>query len=144
MELRPLLADERAVSPVIAVVLMVAVTVALAAVVGATVLGAGQGVEPSPAPQASFGFDFDESSQEVDVTHRGGDRIEVGENARRVALVSTASSAAVWVDSSGRRIAAGDTYDGYDYGAPEATVRVVWEGEKNDSSATLARQEAPA
>jgi archaeal flagellin N-terminal-like domain len=144
MELRSLLTDERAVSPVIAVILMVAVTVILAAVVGTTVLGAGQGVEPNPAPQASFGFDFNESSQKVDVNHRGGDRIEVGENAQRVAVVSAAGTSETWIDSPGQSISAGETKEDVDYGAPEATVRVVWEGAKNDSSATLAQQQAPA
>jgi len=142
MDLRALLTDERAVSPVIAVILMVAITVVLAAVIGTTVLGVGEEVEP--APQASFGFAFNETNQSVDVNHRGGDRIEVGENAERVGLTSTGGTGETWIDSSGESISAGDTYDGFDYGAPDATVRVVWEGEKNDSSATLAQEEAPA
>ena len=65
--------DERAVSPVIGVILMVAITVILAAVIGTFVLGLGDSVES--APQASFNFDYSQSSDSVTITHRGGDNI---------------------------------------------------------------------
>ena len=51
--------DSRAVLPVIGVILMVAITVILAAVIGTFVLGLGDSVES--APQASFNFDYDDS-----------------------------------------------------------------------------------
>jgi flagellin-like protein len=66
--------DSRAVSPVIGVILMVAITVILAAVIGTFVLGLGDQVES--APQASFDFDYDASSNEVTIRHRGGDNID--------------------------------------------------------------------
>jgi flagellin-like protein len=68
--------DSRAVSPVIGVILMVAITVILAAVIGSFVLGLGQDVDS--APQASFNFDQEADGSGVDVTvqHRGGDNIE--------------------------------------------------------------------
>ena len=69
--------DSRAVSPVIGVILMVAITVILAAVIGSFVLGLGQDVDS--APQASFNFDQEaDGSGGVDVTvqHRGGDSID--------------------------------------------------------------------
>lgn len=53
--------DERAVSPVIGVILMVAITVILAAVIAAFVLDLGQGQTVS----ASAGVDFSESGDEV-------------------------------------------------------------------------------
>ena len=54
MQIKELLTgDERAVSPVIGVILMVAITVILAAVIGTFVLGLGDRVSQS-APQASF------------------------------------------------------------------------------------------
>lgn len=64
--------DSRAVSPVIGVILMVAITVILAAVIGTFVLGLGDSVES--APQASFGFQ--ESGSDVTITHRGGETIQ--------------------------------------------------------------------
>ena len=66
--------DSRAVSPVIGVILMVAITVILAAVIGTFVLGLGDQVES--APHASFSFDLDESSDTLTVSHRGGDTID--------------------------------------------------------------------
>jgi len=68
--------DERAVSPVIGVILMVAITVILAAVIGTFVLGLGDSVDS--APQASFNFDYNNSAGgSVDVAHRGGDTIDL-------------------------------------------------------------------
>jgi flagellin-like protein len=89
MNIRRLFTDEEAVSPVIGVILMVAITVILAAVIGTFVLGLGDQVQ-STSPQASFNFDQstetydggDTTSPEtgveyeaVTVTHDGGDAI---------------------------------------------------------------------
>jgi flagellin-like protein len=71
MKLRQLFDDserERGVSPVIGVILMVAITVILAAVIGTFVLGLGDNV--NSAPQASFTCDGDA------LLHNGGDSIE--------------------------------------------------------------------
>jgi len=74
--------DSRAVSPVIGVILMVAITVILAAVIGTFVLGLGDSVES--APQASFNFDFDSSNDNVTLTHRGGDNINTNNTEVRI------------------------------------------------------------
>ena len=74
--------DSRAVSPVIGVILMVAITVILAAVIGTFVLGLGDSVES--APQASFNFDYDDSTGNVTVTHRGGDTVNANGTEIRV------------------------------------------------------------
>lgn len=55
--------DERAVSPVIGVILMVAITVILAAVIAAFVLDLGQGQQAN----AQAGIDFDEDTSEGEV-----------------------------------------------------------------------------
>ncbi len=57
MKLKQLFEDDDAVSPVIGVILMVAITVILAAVIGTFVLGLGDQVGDT-APQASFSFDY--------------------------------------------------------------------------------------
>ncbi|MFB6301344.1 MAG: type IV pilin [Haloferacaceae archaeon] len=141
MKLRQFLTDDRAVSPVIGVILMVAITVILAAVIGTFVLGLGQNVQSTP--QASFAFDFDASDNEVNVTHTGGDTLEKGENADEVKLVSTAGSAGVWLTGNST-IDAGTTYKNFNYVSGGATVRVVWTGPNGESSATLGSQEAPS
>jgi len=71
---KQLFAEDRGVSPVIGVILMVAITVILAAVIGAFVLGLGDQFSNSP-PQASFEFDF-EDDRNATITHGGGDDIE--------------------------------------------------------------------
>mgnify|MGYP006303273261 CR=1 FL=1 len=79
MYLKGIFADEDAVSPVIGVILMVAITVILAAVIGTFVLGLGDQVQDT-APQASFTFDYTESTtspgDELEVAHDGGDTID--------------------------------------------------------------------
>jgi flagellin-like protein len=70
MQLKNLFADEDAVSPVIGVILMVAITVILAAVIGAFVLGIGGSQDQ--APQASFQWNSDGTA----VLHNGGDALD--------------------------------------------------------------------
>ena len=73
MQLNQLFGDDDAVSPVIGVILMVAITVILAAVIGTFVLGLGDQVSDS-APQASFNYDFANGTA-VSITHDGGDAV---------------------------------------------------------------------
>lgn len=81
MEFKEFFDDEGAVSPVIGVILMVAITVILAAVIGTFVLGLGDQLQ-STTPQASFGFEVGTYEGEnatsytsVTVTHESGDTI---------------------------------------------------------------------
>ena len=75
MDLKKLFTEERAVSPVIGVILMVAITVILAAVIGAFVLGIGG--ETDAAPQASLTLiETPTEDDEFSIEHRGGDRID--------------------------------------------------------------------
>jgi len=60
-------ADDRAVSPVIGVILMVAITVILAAVIGAFVLDLGSGVQENA--QAGANVDFDSTNDQVSITY---------------------------------------------------------------------------
>jgi len=85
MQFKQLFDHDRAVSPVIGVILMVAITVILAAVIGTFVLGLGDQVQ-NDTPRASFGFSTgtvdiaDENSNDVSfttvtITHESGDTI---------------------------------------------------------------------
>lgn len=72
MQLRTLFKDEDAVSPVIGVILMVAITVILAAVIAAFVLGLGDSSEVGPS--VSFDYDYDEEPTGVlTITVQSGD-----------------------------------------------------------------------
>lgn len=71
------LEEEGAVSPVIGVILMVAITVILAAVIAAFVFGMGP---PEQAPQASLRAsadtsDFNTSAGIISLEHQGGDQV---------------------------------------------------------------------
>ena len=69
----PFNSDDRAVSPVIGVILMVAITVILAAVIGTFVLGLGDSLgDNQPSAQLSVTA----SGDELVFDHNGGDRIE--------------------------------------------------------------------
>lgn len=105
---------KRAVTPVIGIILMVAVTVIIAAVAGTFVLGLGvTGFET--VPQAQFTVEFDESATAVPasggctvgggssvgaangvltITHEGGESIE----ADSLSIVGAAASPGSWAD----------------------------------------------
>lgn len=73
--------DRRAVSPVIGVILMVAITVILAAVIATFVLGLGEQVSDT-TPNANFQADFaaeNDSADIVTIQHQSGDRIGLDE-----------------------------------------------------------------
>ncbi|MFC6754340.1 type IV pilin [Halorubrum tibetense] len=67
--------ENRAVSPVIGVILMVAITVILAAVIGTFVLGLGDSLGDSQ-PSAQLSVDFDTDDDDIIIEHNGGDRID--------------------------------------------------------------------
>ena len=66
--------DDRGVSPVIGVILMVAITVILAAVIAAFVLGLGDTNES--APTVTWDYEYDESTGELTITNTGGDSFD--------------------------------------------------------------------
>lgn len=73
--------DDRAVSPVIGVILMVAITVILAAVIGTFVLGLGDSLgdsQPSAQLELSEG-EPDGGALAIDFEHTGGDTIRLSE-----------------------------------------------------------------
>jgi len=153
MNVRELIADDDAVSPVIGVILMVAITVILAAVIGTFVLGLGDQVQEN-APQASFTFDYTDGNTgncggaslggdgALDITHDGGDKM----NENRLAVKDDSGASLDNVDNCGNigadsEIDAGETFTvEIDSGD---TVRVVWTAEGGGNSATLGKFTGP-
>ena len=135
--------DDRGVSPVIGVILMVAITVILAAVIGAFVLELGSSVA-TEQPQASFDFEVDGSN--ATVTHQGGS--EIDNSSISVVLNKSYYN---WSDADGI-ITAGESMDSSNmsmdssntstYSGGADTVQVVWNGE-NGQSAVLAERDFP-
>ena len=72
MQLKQLLSDDDAVSPVIGVILMVAITVILAAVIASFVLGLGQTGDPAPTPTVDWNTDADFESDDVEAGFADG------------------------------------------------------------------------
>ncbi|NHN47187.1 type IV pilin [Halostella sp. JP-L12] len=138
MNIKNLFTDDDAVSPVIGAILMVAITVILAAVIGAFVLDLGGSQEKTP--QTSFDADWNQSStgNNVTITQESGDSIEVN----RINFVGNKSNQGTgW-----NQISDGQTQAGSYVGtAVESggTVRVVWESESGETSSTIAEFENP-
>jgi flagellin-like protein len=151
MNFTKLFTDDEAVSPVIGVILMVAITVILAAVIGTFVLGLGDQVQDT-APQASFNFDFGSTASSGDyvvITHDGGDSID----ATSASLNTTVDGTEV-VDGNGYQsntawkqvgtVSAGSAVNATGYSWSGQSVRVVWTAANGDNSATLGKADAPS
>ncbi|MGB9956132.1 type IV pilin [Haloferax prahovense] len=157
MNFKQLLAEDDAVSPVIGVILMVAITVILAAVIGTFVLGLGDQVGDT-APQASFSFDYQDASgsnpDNLTVTHDSGTAID-SENIKLTASTNfdfitsgtpdgTMNSSKSFADmgvsgdvTAGTSVQVGNnTFD-------SATFRIVWTSESGSNSATLQKWSGP-
>ena len=76
-KIKAMLEEERGVSPVIGVILMVAITVILAAVIGTFVLGLGDSL--NQAPQSQIDVEGDAGNDEITISHGGGDAIPTSE-----------------------------------------------------------------
>lgn len=164
MNLKELLSDDQAVSPVIGVILMVAITVILAAVIGTFVLGLGDQVSQT-TPNASFQFDYEKgqpgANDTLEVVHGGGDTISDSELNASINGALNTSGTNTEVPFTGNlyesgEVSAGssDTLTGADFGAMqvnggpnlalnESTVRVVWQSTEGDSSAQLGQWKGP-
>ncbi len=127
----------------------------LGAILGTYVLGlsASSGQQPSgnssgatrSVPQVAFGFDYDADSQELQITHEGGDAVGVDnlfvrgqgvETGRWDRLGGTASA-----ESDPPQVVAGDRLP-LSGVPPDHVVRVVWEPAA-DTSVTLAMHRGP-
>ncbi|MFB6074295.1 MAG: type IV pilin [Haloarculaceae archaeon] len=156
MQLKALFNDDDAVSPVIGVILMVAITVILAAVIASFVLGLGDQATQGQ-PTASFDFNYQESSGSnagvLTISHSGGDTIEAQALYVRGDSITSApsgmsadlSSAGSWSSTSQY----GDTSEitsgkSIDVGVnSDYQIDVVWEPPEHDTSATLAEDSGP-
>jgi flagellin-like protein len=148
MKLKNLKEDDAAVSPVIGVILMVAITVILAAVIGTFVLQLGNQVGDT-SPTASTSFDQSVgNTDEIEVVHDGGDSLNsdniefVYQNRDSDTDEVDGSYAGTWADGDGE-ITAGESVlvsltDDFDSGDK---LQVVWKSDDGETSATLAEYE---
>lgn len=131
---------DRAVSPVIGVILMVAITVILAAVIGAFVLDLGSGLEEN-APQASFDFEYDTDAGNVEIIHVSGDQID--KDRLSISRSDGTGSLGDGVGSVDDPVTSGSTI--YNAGFTNGeTIRVIWESASGDTSSVIAESTAPS
>lgn len=142
MQLNRLITEKRAVSPVIGVILMVAITVILAAVVGSFVLGIAADVSET-SPNAQISFDYDTGEGTVVLTHDGGSSFQA--NDVRLAGIDEPESVRSGAWEAGATIRAGDATDPIqlDEGSGGNTLRLVWEG-GSGSGSVIARSTIPS
>lgn len=133
--LKRLLTEERAVSPVIGVILMVAITVILSSIIGTFVLGLGEEVQDM-TPQASFTFER-QSDGTVLITHEHGEAIPAAE---LTVLVDGAADPAAW---SSADVSAGSSFTTTNAVGSNVEVRVVWNSVDTDATATLVKHTFP-
>jgi flagellin-like protein len=156
MNIKELLADDDAVSPVIGVILMVAITVILAAVIASFVLGLGDQASQT-TPQVSFSFDYDSSATTSDysgglqtsspgvltITHDGGDSVDenrlsfTDDSGNTIDSLNSGNSAI----GDGSDVTAGTSMDiKVD---SDDTIRVIFTSSGGDSTSTIASWEGP-
>ncbi len=153
MELTRIGREDDAVSEVIGVILMVAITVILASVVAFVVLGVGEETETTPT--AKFTFEYDASGNELEITHDSGETVRASNLfIRGDAGGGSSNMGADWSDSNWKTpgttsaslggdpaVASGDSMRldaGSDY-----DIRVVWQASDGSTSATLSKDTGP-
>ena len=156
MKLKKLFEDDGAVSPVIGVILMVAITVILAAVIGTFVLGLGDRVSEA-SPNAQFSFEYHDGGQNyVNITHDGGDavnteqlKVAVGPWTVWTASDNTNSTGFTgardhWSSndkiSAGNEVTLQDGNGGDSFDDGEA-VKVIWTASGSDKTAVIGESE---
>jgi flagellin-like protein len=154
MNLKELFTEERAVSPVIGVILMVAITVILAAVIGTFVLGLGDQVGNN-APQATFEFDYDDNNNGwgtapdyMNVTHAGGDSVDNSTIEIKVGGTTVPGGDSSYHVPFADTITAGNmTSVKWDSDVPDrenAKVQIVWSSPEGGSSAVIGSSTTPS
>jgi flagellin-like protein len=134
MRLRQLFTDDDAVSPVIGVILMVAITVILAAVIGAFVLGFGGGGPSAP----SVTWDTYNDSGTATFEHGGGDTIDDPDNV----LAVTGDYKNSLSIPNGDPMTTGDTATvTIDQSVSDPSITLIWESPDGDSTQELATYE---
>jgi flagellin-like protein len=149
MRVGALFADEEAVSPVIGVILMVAVTVILAAVIGAFALGFSE--NESITPQVTFDYTYDSeagsNAGELTVRHFAGDTFESDRVRLRGTGLKSSDLGETWteLDSSissntdvrtGSRITVGVT-------DREFEAELIWESDDGEESSVISQNSGP-
>ncbi|SNZ06484.1 flagellin N-terminal-like domain-containing protein [Natronoarchaeum philippinense] len=145
MKLKQLFTDDDAVSPVIGVILMVAITVILAAVIGAFVLDIGGSQESAPQVQWEWSDNTTASGGSTDyslqIAHGGGDTVN------SPSQITITDSNGNFNDKTLDTMGGGSTWTAGDAGAvtpgsgASGTASLVWESSDGSQSTELTSHE---
>ena len=138
MNFKKLIDADDAVSPVIGVILMVAITVILAAVIGTFVLGQADNLGDS-APQVQFDYDVNSSGNAV-ATHQGGDSFDPANVNVEYDGTTTTGLSETWNGAG----SAGGSHTTAEPVAPDQTARIVWSSPEGDTSSVIGSYDIPA
>jgi flagellin-like protein len=126
--------DDRGVSPVLGVALLVAMTVILAGVIGFVVLGVDSGSAEAPQPKLEFKNETTGSAtSDIMMTHEGGDKLDTSR--LEVKVEGTGSGVTSFTSDE---VTAGETEEVAKNAAAGATVRIVWDDPDSDRDTVLA------
>lgn len=133
--------DERGVTPVVGIILLVAIAIVLAAVVGQYVFGLDLIQSPETGPQVSFSSDYAEPEERLNLTHESGDALVVNET---TVVVSSGNGSANWTNRGalGEEITSSESIELSDVQAGE-TVRIIWESPETGDSYVVLTWEGP-
>jgi flagellin-like protein len=138
---------KRGVSPVVGVVLLVAITLLLATVVGVYFSTLAQ--PPTTEPEVDFGFAYNYDCfgpDDFEVVHRGGDDIDPS---RTYAVLDGTSTSFAELGASGKftagnKVVVSKAVDSeYPVDMMEMTLRIVWVNPESDESFVLETFEIP-
>ncbi|WP_258560412.1 type IV pilin N-terminal domain-containing protein [Halorhabdus salina] len=145
--------EDRGVSPVIGVILMVAITVILAAVIATFVMNMGPPEDTAPTGSWDTSSDLSGSNHSVVFSYGGGEDISGEELTVSVSGASDSKydgdfgweelggpsdvGASGSVNVSAGSIASTDTFSAKDVEFGNATIEIVWESSSADKSRTL-------
>lgn len=136
-------------SPVIGVVILVALAVTMVAVAGSFLTGAADDGTPEERPSAAFGFSFEDEVLGCDhltVSHDGGPAVDPG----RTSVVVDGQGHDLTVANVTGEFAAGDRVElptgkgRWPCQMNGSTARVIWTDEAGEDRYTLAEFEAPS
>lgn len=119
---KAVLNDDRAVSPVIGVILMVAITVILAAVIGTFVLGLGDSLQQAPQAQLDVSS---EGSGDITISHDGGDALAESDITINVENSAGTSVTTAFTGYTDGELSVGGSISDDGYAAETHTVTVI-------------------
>jgi flagellin-like protein len=131
MKPNELLADDRAVSPVVGVAMLIAITVILAAVIGGVVLGLGTGGAETPQAQLNAQYDTP-SDNNVTLNHNGGEPLP----ADQVRVVDESGNSTTLSND----LTTGDSRNVGTFNTDDE-ITVIWDDPESDSETVIAEFE---